>query len=158
MSSHIPRMSSHSPRDPEFEPRTRASFARQPFMALLGASLERVDPGEVEVRLPFRAGLTQQHGFTHAGAIAAIADTACGYAALTLMETGSAVLSIEFKINLVAPAAGTAFIATGTVVRSGRTITVCSGEVRALRDDTDVVVAVMQATMMAVRDRADLAD
>ncbi len=146
------------PRDPAFAARTRASFGKQQFMTVLGAILERVAPGEVDIRLPFRADLTQQHGLTHAGAITAIADSACGYAALTLMEPGAAVLSVEFKINLLAPAAGREFLARARVVRSGRTLTICTAEVRALQDDGEVVIALMQATMIAVRDRAGLTD
>jgi uncharacterized protein (TIGR00369 family) len=146
------------PRDPDFEARVRASFARQQFMTALGAQLERILPGEVIVALPFRPELTQQHGFLHAGAVTAVVDSACGYAALTLMEPGAAVLSVEFKVNLLEPAAGARFLAVGRVLRSGRTLSVCSGEMRAMRPEGDVVVAVMQATMMAVRDRAGLAD
>jgi uncharacterized protein (TIGR00369 family) len=112
----------------------------------------------VDIALSFRDDLTQQHGFLHAGVVTAVVDSACGYAALTLMEPGSAVLSVEFKINLLAPAAGTQFVATGRVVRAGRTLTVCGGEMRAVRPGGDAVVAVMQATMMAVRDRPGLAD
>jgi uncharacterized protein (TIGR00369 family) len=144
--------------DPGFRDRVLASFARQRFMATLGARMERVVPGEVDIALSFRDDLTQQHGFLHAGVVTAVVDSACGYAALTLMEPGSAVLSVEFKINLLAPAAGTQFVATGRVVRAGRTLTVCGGEMRAVRPGGDAVVAVMQATMMAVRDRPGLAD
>ena len=145
-------------RDPAFEARVRASFARQPFMATLGARLELVAPGKVTIRLPYRTDLTQQHGFLHAGAVTAVVDSACGYAALTLMEPGAAVLSVEFKVNLLAPAAGMEFLAIGTVVRAGRTITVCSGELRAVDDGRETVVAMLQGTMMAVRDKAGLTD
>lgn len=127
-------------------------------MATLGARLEHVSAGEVVIRLPFRDDLTQQHGFLHAGAVTAVVDSACGYAALTLMAPDAAVLSVEFKINLLAPAAGTEFLARGRVLRAGRTLTVCTGEVRAVRDGAETVVAVIQATMMAVRDREGLAD
>lgn len=145
-------------RDPGFEQRVRDSFSRQQFMATLGASLERVVPGEVLIALPFSAALTQQHGFLHAGAVAAVIDSACGYAALTLMEPGVGVMSVEFKVNLLEPAAGNRFVAVGRVVRSGRTITACQGELRAVQDGGEVVVAVLQGTMMAVRDRAGVAD
>ena len=145
-------------RDPDFEARVRASFARQEFMATLGARLELVAPGEVTIRLPYRTDLTQQHGFLHAGAVTSVVDSACGYAALTLMEPGAAVLSVEFKVNLLAPAAGMEFLAIGTVVRAGRTITVCSGELRAVDDGRETVVAMLQGTMMAVRDKAGLTD
>ena len=145
-------------RDPDFEARVRASFARQEFMATLGARLELVAPGEVTIRLPYRTDLTQQHGFLHAGAVTSVVDSACGYAALTLMEPGAAVLSVEFKVNLLAPAAGKEFLAIGKVVRAGRTITVCSGELRAVDDGRETVVAMLQGTMMAVRDKMELTD
>ena len=136
----------------------RASFARQAFMAALGAELMAVSPGEVSIALPFREDLTQQHGFLHAGVAASVVDSACGYAALTLMPPGTGVLSVEFKVNLLAPAAGERFIATGRVVKPGRTLTVCAGEVAAERGGERAVVALMQATMMTLRDRAGVAD
>jgi uncharacterized protein (TIGR00369 family) len=117
-----------------------------------------VAPGEVDIAIAFRGDLTQQHGYLHAGAIGAVADSACGYAALSLMEPGTAVLSVEYKLNLLAPAAGERFVATGRVVRAGRTLTVCAAEVRASGAEAAVLVAVMQATMMAIRDRAGLRD
>ena len=148
-------MTSHAPQDPEFEPRVRASFSRQRFMATIGARLARVAAGEVDIELDVRDDLTQQHGFLHAGVLAAAADSACGYAAFSLMPPEARVLSVEFKVNLMKPAAGTRFRAVGRVVRSGRTLTVCSGEVSAERDGRETVVALMQATMMAVRDSSE---
>jgi uncharacterized protein (TIGR00369 family) len=145
------------PQDVKFEARVRASFERQAFMRTLGARLTVVEPGQVSLELPFRADLTQQHGFLHAGVIAAIGDSACGYAALSLMPPGVAVLSVEFKLNLMKPAAGTHFRATGKVVRAGRTLTVCTGEVEARLEGKPTVIALMQATMMTIRD-AQLAD
>jgi len=133
-------------------------------MQLLGAELERVAPGEVDLTLPFRADLTQQHGFLHAGIVAAVVDSSCGYAALTLMPQDSAVLSVEFKVQLIAPARGAWFRASGRVVRAGRTLTVVRGELRAMTegakgDASDgEVVALMTGTMMAVRDRPELVD
>jgi uncharacterized protein (TIGR00369 family) len=140
------------PSDPDFEARVRASFARQSFMATVGARLASVSLGEVTIELPFRADLTQQHGFLHAGVVTAVIDSACGYAALSLMEPGAAVLSVEFKINLLKPAAGALFRATGKVIRAGRTLTVCSGELEATGERPSLI-AVMQATMMTVRDQ-----
>ena len=105
------------PRDPDFEQRVRTSFARQAAMATLGARLSRVEPGHVEIELPFRPDLTQQHGFLHAGVVTSVMDSACGYAAMSLMEPGAAVLSVEFKVNLLAPARGDLFRASG---RGGR--------------------------------------
>jgi uncharacterized protein (TIGR00369 family) len=153
----------HVPRDPGYERRVRASFDRQVVMATIGARLEHVAPGEVTLALPFRADLTQQHGFLHAGIVTTVVDSACGYAALSLMEPGAAVLSVEFKVNLLAPARGTRFEATGRVVRAGRTVTVVSGELRAYDDageggEEGSVVAIMTGTMMAVRGRPDLVD
>jgi len=98
-----PAMPTFEPQDPDFEARIRRSFARQAALVTMGASLTRVGPGEVEIQLPFRPELSQQHGFLHAGVTTAVVDTACGYAALTLMPAGAAVLSIEFKVNLLAP-------------------------------------------------------
>jgi len=148
----------HETRDPDFEARVHASFARQRFMATLGATLEHVSPGEVVIAFTHRDELTQQHGFLHAGVMTSVADSACGYAALSLMEPGVGVLSVEFKVNMLAPAVGERFIATGRVVRSGRTLTVCAGEVTTERDGRTVAVLLMQATMMAVRGRAEVAD
>ena len=150
------------PRDPNFEQRVRASFAQQAAMATLGVALERVAPGEVELGLAFRPDLTQQHGFLHAGVVTAAVDSACGYAALSLMEPGAAVLSVEFKMQLLAPARGAWFRAIGRVVRAGRTLTVVAGEMRAHERPDDgghgTLVATLAGTMMAVRDRPDLRD
>src|ERR1700746_2040473 len=114
-------MATFPPGDPAQQSRGETSFERQALMKLLGASLERVAPGAVDIRLPFRGDLTQQHGFLHAGVTTSIADSACGYAAFTLMPPGAAVLTVEFKVNLMAPAAGETFVARGRVVRAGRT-------------------------------------
>ena len=137
------------PKDPDYELRVRESFARQAFMRLLGAELRAVYPGQVEIVLPFGEQLTQQHGFVHAAAITGIADVACGYAALSLMEPDLDVLSVEFKVNFLAPAAGERFIAVGKVIRPGRTLTVCTGEVHAEQDGKLKAIAHMQATMIA---------
>ena len=150
-----------TPRDPEYEQRVRASFARQAAMATIGATLTRVVPGEVTLELPFRAELTQQHGFLHAGVVTSVMDSACGYAALSLMERGTAVLSVEFKVNLLAPARGNLFRAVGRVVRAGRNVTVVSGELRVVDPavtENDGLVAIMTGTMMTVRDRPGLSD
>lgn len=129
-------------------------------MATCGARLVSIAPGEVVLELDFRQDLTQQHGYLHAGVATAVADSACGYAALSLMPPGQAVLSVEFKTNLLAPARGQRFRATGRVVRAGRTLTVCTAEVVSLEEGTPepVMVAVMQATMMSVVDRPGLLD
>jgi uncharacterized protein (TIGR00369 family) len=146
------------PRDPSYEARVRASFARQRAMHTIGARLVRVEPGEVEIELPFREELTQQHGFLHAGIVTTLVDSACGYAALSLMDRESAVLSVEYKVNLLAPAVGQLMRAVGRVIKPGRTLLVCSGEVVAIAGDSETVVTLMQATMMAVRGRPELVD
>ena len=148
----------HTPRDPHYEPRVRASFARQRFMATLGATLERVSPGEVAIAFGFRDDLTQQHGYLHAGVMTAVADSACGYAALTLMERDAGVLAVEFKVNLLAPGRAPRFVAVARVVRSGRTLTVCSCEVIAEADGARTTIALLQGTMMVVRGREGVAD
>lgn len=136
------------------EARVRASFGKQAFMALLGATISRVAPGEVDIDLPWRADLVQQHGYLHAGVSAAIADSACGYAALSLMAPDAAVLSVEYKVNLLAPAKGVRFQAVGRVVRSGRTITVVQGDVRAFDDlGESRIVLTMLGTMIAATGR-----
>ncbi|HLW47154.1 MAG TPA: PaaI family thioesterase [bacterium] len=134
--------------DPDFEARVRASFGRQRIMEAIGASLSRVAPGEVQIDLPIRDILTQQHGYVHAGIVTAIADSACGYAALTLLPSGTEVLTVEYKVNFLAPARGTRLVACGRVIRPGRTIAVCRGEVSAVDGTTRVVVASMLATMI----------
>jgi uncharacterized protein (TIGR00369 family) len=141
------------PQDPAYESRVRASFDKQTFMATIGAQLTRVAPGEVDVSVAMRPDLVQQHGFLHAGVLASAADSACGYAALSLMPAGTAVLSVEFKINLLAPAAGGRVIARGSVLRAGKSITVCRGDVTVYDGDSEKLVATMVATMMTVRDR-----
>jgi uncharacterized protein (TIGR00369 family) len=142
---------SFEPRDPDFEARVRGSFARQAAMATFGARLARVAAGEVEIELPFGAHLTQQHGYLHAGVVAAVVDTACGYAALTLTEPGAEVVSVEFKLNLLAPAVGDSLAARARVLRPGRNITVCAGDVYARNAGSEKLVATMLATLMAVR-------
>lgn len=146
-----------TPQDPDFEPRVRASFDNQPAMATIGARLVRVAPGEVDIELPFRADLTQQNGFIHAGILSAVMDSACGYAAFTLMPADAGVLSIEFKVNLLAPAQGERMIARGRVVRAGRTITVCQGDAFAVREGQERHVATMTGTMMTIPPRQNAA-
>lgn len=141
-------MPTFEPRDPDFEARVHDSFARQRMMRTLGADLAAVRPGEVEIALPFQDDLTQQHGYLHAAAVTAVADSACGYAALSLMEPGREVLSVEFKVNLLAPAAGERFRAVGRVVRAGRTLSVCAAEVYAEQGGASKLIAMMQATMI----------
>jgi uncharacterized protein (TIGR00369 family) len=128
--------------------RVRADAAKQEFLRLLGTELTHVAPGEVEFSLPYRNDLTQQHGFVHAGVITTLADVACGYAAFSLMPEGSEVLSVEFKVNLLRPAAGTRFIARARVLKSGQTLTVAQADVFAATADGEKQVATMLATMI----------
>ena len=151
-------MASFQPADLAFESRVQSSFARQTMMTTLGATLERVAPGEVDIRLPFRADLTQQHGFLHAGAMTTVVDSACGYAALTLMPVGAAVLTVEFKVNLMAPGQGDSIVARGRVLRAGRTLTVCAGDVHAVEQGNEKIVLTMLATMMTIRGRPGVSD
>jgi uncharacterized protein (TIGR00369 family) len=130
------------------EKRVRDSFARQTAMETIGASIAKVEPGKVTIELPFRPDLTQQHGFIHAGVVTMIVDTACGYAALTRMPASAAVLSAEYKINFLSPAEGEKLIARGRVLKPGRTLTVCFGEVHAKKDGNEKLVATMLATMI----------
>jgi uncharacterized protein (TIGR00369 family) len=145
---------SFTPADPDFANRVRTSFARQNLMATLGAELARVEPGIVDIRLPIAPHISQQHGFVHAGAIASIADSACGYAAFSLMSAESGVLAVEFKINLMAPGAGEYLLARGRVIRAGRTLTVCQANVVAVSEGTERDVALMTGTIMNVQGRA----
>jgi uncharacterized protein (TIGR00369 family) len=144
--------------DTGFEARVADSFARQAAMATLGVRLGRVAPGEVELLMAHRADLTQQHGFIHAGIVAAALDSACGYAAFTLMPADAAVLTIEFKINLMAPARGPALRFEGRVVKAGRTISVVDGRAlqSAAEGGEESLVATMTATVMTVVGREGL--
>jgi uncharacterized protein (TIGR00369 family) len=141
-------MGAFTPRDPDYLPRVRASFARQAFMGHIGAEIVHVAPGEVDVACAARAELTQQHGFFHAGVTSSIADSAAGYAALSLFEPGTGVLTTEFKINFVTPAKGERLIARGRVIRPGRTLTICRADVFALDAEVETLCATALLTMM----------
>ena len=149
-------MSAFQPRSARWEERLGESFAKQKAMATVGARIARAAPGEVEIEFDHHQGLTQQHGFIHAGILATVLDSACGYAAFTLMDDDSGVLSVEFKVNLLAPARGERFVARARVVRPGRTVTVCTADAFAIEDGRETVVATMLGTMMAVRGRTDV--
>jgi uncharacterized protein (TIGR00369 family) len=140
------------------EARVRRSFDRQQAMKTIGAELMRVTPGFVEVELPFSEGLTQQHGFLHAGILATALDSACGFAALSLMPAEAGVLTIEFKLNLLAPGKGERFILRGSVTKPGRTIIVVDGQAMAMTSDAEPkLIATMTGTMMVVTHRNDVA-
>ena len=136
--------------DVDVEARVRGSFARQSYMATIGAELVHVAKGEVDIALPFSDRLTQQDGYLHAGVVAGAADSACGYAALTMMDAAAEVLTVEFKINLLAPAAGESLVARGRVLRSGRTLTVCRAEVATISGGQETPVATLTATLIAL--------
>ncbi|MFL6230291.1 MAG: PaaI family thioesterase [Pyrinomonadaceae bacterium] len=141
-------MSDLRPTDSGYESRVRESFARQRVMQLIGARLSRVEPGAVSIALAFREDLAQQDGYVHAGIVTTIADSACGYAAYTLMPAGSGVLSVEFKVNLLRPAAGEEFLAEARVIKAGRTLTVTTCDVQARAAGESRLVATMLATMI----------
>ncbi|KXF78516.1 phenylacetic acid degradation protein [Paramesorhizobium deserti] len=142
--------------EPDFRERVEESFARQAAMKLIGAELTLCEPGIVEIELPFREDLTQQHNFLHAGIISAALDAACGYAAFSLMPQGAAVLTIEFKVNLLALGKGERFLFRGEVTKPGRTIMVSDGQAFAVADTEAKLIATMTATLMVVQDRKGL--
>jgi len=144
------------PQDPAFADRVRASFARQGAMATIGAALAEIVPGRVVIALAWAQALTQQHGFLHAGIVATALDSACGYAASTLMPADAGVLTIEYKINLLAPARGESFRMEGLVVKSGRTISVTEGRAYALHEGREKLIATMGATLMTITGRDDV--
>jgi uncharacterized protein (TIGR00369 family) len=140
------------PRNPSFAEEIKQSFAKQTIMQLIGAELSRVEPGIVEIALPYRADLAQQHGYLHAGIVATIADSACGYAAYSLMPANSEVLSVEFKVNLLRPAEGELFRALAEVVKSGKTLTVIRADVFGVaQNGENVLVATMLGTMICLK-------
>lgn len=142
----------HQPRNPSFAEEIKQSFAKQTIMSLIGAELSRVEPGVIEITLPYRTDLAQQHGYLHAGIVTTIADSACGYAAYSLMPPKSEVLSVEFKVNLLRPAKGEVFRAVAEVVKSGKTLTVVRADVFALdQSDRRELVATMLGTMMCLQ-------
>ncbi len=144
--------------DPRFEERVRASYARQSAMRLIGATMERVEPGEVEIALPRSAEIAQQHGFVHGGLIGAVLDTACGFASLSLMPADTGVLTVEYKINFLAPAAGERFRMIGRVRKAGRTLTLAEAEAFAQNEGRERLIATMTATMMSIVGRDEVRD
>src|SRR5215207_941857 len=136
--------------NPSFSEQIKESFAKQTIMQLIGAELSRIEPGVVEITLPYRADLAQQHGYLHAGIVTTIADSACGYAAYSLMPRNSDVLSVEFKANLLRPAKGEMFSAVAEVVKSGKTLTVVRADVFAIDEGRRDLIATMQGTMICL--------
>jgi uncharacterized protein (TIGR00369 family) len=149
MNAPAPRF---QPLDPDFATRVRASFDRQAAMRLIGARLTRVEPGCAEIELDYRDELTQQKGYLHGGVVGMIADSACGYAAYSLMPATSSLVTVEYKINLLAPATGRTLHARGEVLKPGRSLSITRGEVRT---DQGVLVALMQQTLMMLPDTPD---
>ena len=141
----------YEPLNLSFAKEIKRSFAEQAIMHLIGAELGRVEPGLVEIILPFRSDLTQQHGYLHAGIVTTIADSACGYAAYSLMPAGAEVLSVEFKANLLRPARGKSFLARAEVIKAGKTLSVVQADVFSLSDENKELVATMQGTMICVQ-------
>ena len=138
--------------NPQFAEEIKASFAKQSIMELIGADLSLVEPGLIEIVMPYRSDLAQQHGYLHAGVVATIADSAAGYAAYSLMPAGSEVVSVEFKLNLLRPAQGKSFLARAEVIKPGRTLTVVRADVFATAANSErELVATMQGTMMCLR-------
>jgi uncharacterized protein (TIGR00369 family) len=150
-------MARFNPKDADFDARVRTSFARQTAMATLGIEIVDLKPGEIELRMPYAIAYTQQHGFVHAGIITTALDTACGYAAFSLMPDDAAVLTVEFKTNLVAPARGDHFLFRARVLKPGRTITVCDAQAFAVEQGKERLVATMTGTLMALFDREGIA-
>jgi len=147
--------SEFSAEDANFETRIRESFARQGLMRLLGAEFLELSAGRVAIRVPFRTELTQQHNYFHAGVSGAIADSACGYAAYSLMPRDSSVLTVEYKMNLLAPADGEELIARARVLRSGRTLKICSADVHVVKNGVEIHCATMLATVMCLPGKSD---
>lgn len=148
-------MSHFEPRDPNYVEKVRASFARQKIMAHIGAELGEVRPGHCEIRLPYRPEITQQHGYFHGGVIGTIADSAGGYAGYTLMPADASVLTVEYKLNILAPGEGELLIAEGRVIKAGRTLVITRAEVYAERNGRRSHCASMQQTLMTMHGRAD---
>jgi len=143
------------PSDPEYSARVRASFERQGAMRLIGARLTELRPGHCTIELPYREDLTQQHGYIHAGIVSAIADSAGGYAGFTLFPSDASVLTVEYKVNLLAPAAGERLIAVGDVVKHGRTLAITRGEVYAEDSGRKTLCAIMQQTLIVMTGKPD---
>lgn len=145
-------------KDSNFDQRVRASFARQRVMQTIGIEIAHLAPGEIDLAMPYDAAYTQQHGFVHAGILSTALDSACGYAAFSLMPAAAAVLTVEFKTNLLAPAAGERFLFKGRVIKPGKTLTVCEAEAFAITDKAEQrLIATMTGTLMAIYDRQGIA-
>jgi len=141
--------------NPDFKASVAASFARQNAMQLIRASLPLIEHGRTEIHIPHWAGVEQQHGFVHGGVVGMIADSAAGYAAMTVVPVSASVLTVEYKMNLVAPADGETLVARGEVVRPGRTLIVTKAEVYACKDGKETLCAIMQQTIMVMHGKSE---
>ena len=148
-------MTRFEPKDPEFEARVRESFERQPFMSTIGASLAKVEPGRVEIAVPYSPHVTQQHGFVHGGVVGTIADNAAGYAAYTLMAAEDSVLTVEYKVNLLAPAQGERVLARAEVMRPGRTLTIVRSDVYSEAAGREALCATAVVTLIRLAGKSD---
>ena len=155
LAPHLTGTPAFEPADPSYADRVRSSFARQQAMALVGAELVAVAPGYCAIALKPRPEVTQQHGYVHAGVVATIVDSAGGYAGFTLFPTDASILTVEYKLNLLAPAEGDRLVAEGFVVKPGRTLVITRGEVHAERGGARTLVALMQQTLMIMRGKPD---
>lgn len=145
----------YEPKNKDFRKKVQASFDRQKFMRLIGAELVEVNPGYCEIKVPFDEKLTQQHGFFHAGVISTLADNTAGYAAFSLMEIDSSILTVEFKLNLLAPGKGDSLIGKAEVIKNGKTLTICRSEIYAIRDGNVTLCAAGQSTLIELKNKSD---
>lgn len=142
-------------KDKDFATRVRDNFARQKFMALINAKLFKIEPGFCEIHIPFDINLTQQNSFLHAGIVGTVADNAAGYAAFSLMEKSSAVLTVEFKLNLISPADGELLIGRSQVLKYGKTLTICRSDVFIVKDGVEKLCAASQSTLIELKNKSD---
>lgn len=145
----------YEPKNKEFRKKVQESFDRQKFMDLIGAELVQIKPGYCEIKVLFNESLTQQHGFFHAGVISTLADNTAGYAAFSLMEADSSILTVEFKLNLIAPGKGDALIGKAHVIKNGRTLTICRSEIYAIQDGNSTLCAAGQSTLIELKHKSD---
>ena len=145
----------YTPKDKDFRKKVQDSFGRQKFMDLIGAELVEVNPGYCEIKVPFDETLTQQHGFFHAGVISTLADNTAGYAAFSLMEANSSILTVEFKLNLLAPGKGDSLIGKAKVIKNGRTLTICRSEIYVIQDGNATLCAAGQSTLIELKNKID---
>jgi uncharacterized protein (TIGR00369 family) len=145
----------HKPKDADYAIRVQGSFAKQQFMTSIKAKITRLEPGYCEIKVPYDINLTQQHGFFHAGIVGSVADSAAGYAAFSLMDKNSSILSVEFKLNLISPADGMFLIGKSNVLKYGKTLTICRSEVYVMKDGVEKLCAASQSTLIDLQNRAD---